>query len=81
MSTLDFIRGIVRPASLFTIVGGVTGLAIYHGITVDAKEAFLFLAAFGGPILGFWFNSRETAALDEPDITETVVNNSGVILD
>ena len=80
MTSLDFIRGIIRPAALLTIVGGVTGLAIYHGITVDAKEAFLFLAAFGGPILGFWFNSRETAAFEETGITESV-SSGGVTLD
>jgi hypothetical protein len=72
MRSLDFIRGLVRPLVLVIIVSGVTGLAIYHGVTTDAKEATLMLAAFSGPIVGFWFNSRETAAPEEP----TVVNNS-----
>lgn len=68
MKALDFIRGIVRPTVVLVVVFGVTGLAVYHGVTTDAKEAALMLAAFGGLPLGFWFNSRETAAPDEADL-------------
>ena len=64
MKALDFLRGSVRPVTLLTIVGGVVAMAVYYGITVDAKEAALFLAAFGGPAMGFWFRSRE-------DVSET----------
>ncbi len=59
MDALNFIRGIVRPATLLTVVGGVVGLAVYYGVTVDAKEAALLLAAFGGPAMGFWFRGRD----------------------
>lgn len=75
MTSLDFIRGLVRPIVVVSIVFGVVGLAVYHGITTDAKEAALMLAAFGGLPLGFWFNSRETAAPEVEDLPP-VVNNS-----
>ena len=67
MRALDLIRGIVRPTVVLAIVFGVVGLAVYHGVTTDAKEAALMLAAFGGLPLGFWFNSRETAAEERDD--------------
>ena len=72
MRALTFIRGFVRPYVLIVIATGVVGLAIYHGITVDAKEAALMLAAFGGLPMGFWFNSRET----ESDQARGIVTNN-----
>ncbi len=65
-TVLDFIRGIVRPTTLLTVVGGVVGLAIYYGVTVDAKEAALLLPAFGGHAMGFWFRERTHR---EPEVT------------
>ena len=76
MKSLKLIRGIVRPIALLAVVGGVVGLSIYHGITVDAKEAALFLAAFGGPIIGFWFKERGDRL---PEDDNVVVNN--VVID
>ena len=67
MKSLDFLRGSVRPVTLLAIVGGVVSMAVYYGITVDAKEAALLLAAFGGLPMGFWFRSREDKAEDFDD--------------
>mgnify|MGYP000258909335 CR=1 FL=1 len=58
MTSLNFIRGLVRPLTLFVVVSGVVGLTVYYGITVDAKEAALLLMGFGGPVVGFWFKER-----------------------
>lgn len=58
MNALDFLRGAVRPIVLLVVVGGIVGLTVYYGVTVNAKEAALLLAAYSGPILGFWFKER-----------------------
>ncbi len=53
MRALTFIRGLVRPVVVMAIVFGFVALAIYHGVTVDAKEAALMLGAFGASSMGF----------------------------
>jgi hypothetical protein len=55
---LELARGLVRPIGLLIVIGGVAGLAVYHGVTKDALEGAAVLAAFGGPIVGWWFKER-----------------------
>jgi len=52
-AALDFVRGIVRPVSLMAVVGAVIAF-LAQGMLEEAK----FMAAFGGPILGWWFAER-----------------------
>lgn len=50
---VNAVRSLVRPVSLLAIVGGVLGFA-----ATGNMESAKFLAAFGGPILGWWFAER-----------------------
>ena len=54
IAALTLIRGLVRPFALFAIVGGVV-VFLAFGKLEEAK----FLAAFGGPVVGFWFLERK----------------------
>ncbi len=54
IAALTLIRGLVRPFALFAIIGGVVGFLAF-GKLEEAK----FLAAFGGPMVGWWFLERK----------------------
>ncbi len=51
---VNAVRSLVRPVSLLAIVGGVVGFA-----AAGNMESAKFLAAFGGPVLGWWFAERK----------------------
>ena len=58
-SILKLARGLVRPLALVVILGGITFLAVYHGVTVDAVEGVALLMGIGGPIVTLWFVERK----------------------
>lgn len=53
-AVLTLVRGLVRPLSVLAIIGSVVALA-----AVSKLEEAQFVATFGGPIVGWWFVSRE----------------------
>lgn len=56
----DFTRSLVRPAVTFGIVGAMVFISIAWAIdTGEYEEVFTRMAAFGGPIVGFWFGERK----------------------
>lgn len=52
-SVLKLLRGSVRPLAVLSVIGGVIGF-----LATGQLEGAKFLAAFGGPILGWWFLER-----------------------
>ena len=64
-SILKLARGLVRPLGLFAILGGITFLAVYHGVTSDTAEGVAMLMGIGGPIITLWFVERKRPAFDE----------------
>ena len=64
-SILKLLRGSVRPVALFVILGGITFLAVYHGVTADTAEGVAMLMGIGGPIVTLWFVERKRPTFDE----------------
>lgn len=52
---VDAIRSLVRPVALFLIMGGFVGFLANGDL-----EAAQLTAAFGGPVLGYWFAERKS---------------------
>jgi hypothetical protein len=53
-NALNFIRGIVRPVTTFSLVGAIVYLAVIGKI--DPKD----ILGLGGIVLAFWFSDRKT---------------------
>ena len=80
-SILKLLRGSVRPVGLFVVLGGITFLAVYHGVTADTAEGVAMLMGIGGPIVTLWFVERQRPALPVPpeETGPVVVNNSAML--
>lgn len=77
-SILKLLRGSVRPVALLVVLGAITFLAVYHGVTVDAAEGVAMLMGIGGPVVTLWFVERRRPALPAPpeETGPVVVNNT-----
>jgi hypothetical protein len=58
--TIDYLRGLVRPAVTLTVMAVLCGLTVYQTV-IERKLPDYFLG-LAGPIVGYWFGSRKVGS-------------------
>lgn len=63
VAIVESIRKLVRPVTLFALVGAIIYVAV---VDVGGKEGLAVLLAVGGPVVGFWFKERSDERVTSP---------------